>query len=110
MNDRSESTTPAPEMSSPRLEQRPIVVSFRDAERDLGFAYKTSGTWRNGVFDSSPWSTGELRCDCARGGLLYRNGSFACGQRRFRIERIDVWETGETVYSELPDNVVTPPA
>ena len=27
---------------------------------------------------------------------------FACGQRRFRIERIDVWETGETVYSELP--------
>ncbi|HEX6068456.1 MAG TPA: hypothetical protein VFZ18_01490 [Longimicrobiaceae bacterium] len=84
------------------LEERPIVVFFRDAERDLGFGYKTSGSWRDGVFDASPWSTGEFRCDCARAGLLYRTGSFACGQRRFRIERIDVWETGETVYSELP--------
>jgi hypothetical protein len=110
MNDRSEQPPETSATASPRLEHRPIVVNFRDSERDLGFAYKTSGTWRDGVFDPSPWSSGEYRCDCARGGLLYRNGSFACGQRRFRIERIDVWETGETVYSELPGDVMTPPA
>ena len=110
MPDRSEQASPTFAAPPRDPEIRPVVVSFRDLERDLGFAYKTSGTWRDGVFDSSSWSTGEYRCDCARGGLLYRNGSFSCGQRRFRIERIDVWETGETVYSELPGDVVTPPA
>lgn len=110
MNDSRERPSPTSPTSSSGVEYHAVVVNFRDTERDLGFAYKTSGTWRDGVFDSSPWSTGEFRCDCARGGLLYRNGSFACAQRRFRIERIDVWETGETVYSELPGDVVTPPA
>ena len=100
---------PGSALPAPGVEERPIVVLFRDAERDLGFGYKTRGSWREGVFDSSPWSTGEFRCDCARGGLLYRTGSFPCGQRRFRIERIDDWQTGETVYSELPRDVATPP-
>jgi hypothetical protein len=83
-------------------EQRAVVVFLRDTERGLGTGYKTTGTWREGRFDDSPWSEGEYRCDCARGPLLHWNDTFSCGDSRFRVERIVVWDTGETVYSESP--------
>lgn len=82
------------------VEQRPVMVFFRDTERGLGFSYKTPGIWRGGVFDAAPWKVGRYRCDCARGTLLYSTGEFACGSDRFPIERIVVWDTGVTVYSE----------
>lgn len=80
---------------------RTIMVFLRDTERGIGNGYKTRGSWREGGFDPSPWREGEYRCDCARGPLLYYgSGAFPCGDSRFLIERIVVWDTGETVYSE----------
>jgi hypothetical protein len=81
-------------------DRRTIMVFLRDRERELGTGYKTTGTWCEGRFDGTAWRGGELRCDCARGPLLYGSGSFPCGHSRFLIERIVVWDTGETVYSE----------
>jgi hypothetical protein len=81
-------------------ERRTIMVFLRDRERELGSGYKTTGTWRNGRFDDAPWREGEFRCDCARGPKMYLSGSFPCGDSRFVVERIVVWDSGETVYSE----------
>lgn len=76
------------------------MVFLRDTERDLGTGYKTKGGWRGGVYDPFPWSEGELRCDCARAGIFYSTGEFDCGRTRFVVERVVVWDTGETVFSE----------
>jgi hypothetical protein len=81
-------------------EQRTIMVFLRDTERGLGTGYKTQGEWIGGVFDPSPWSNGELRCDSVRGPLLHMGGDYLRGTSRFVVERIVVWDTGETVYSE----------
>jgi hypothetical protein len=87
-------------MNTMNGDERLIVVFLRDYERDLGTGYKTRGLWRGGVFDAEPWRSGEFACDCLRGPMLYGQGRFACGAERFRIERIVVWDTGETVYME----------
>ena len=81
-------------------EPRTIMVFVRDTEGGLGTGYKTRGMWREGRFDDTPWREGEYRCDCARGPLLYASGTFPCGDSRFVVERIVVWDSGETVYSE----------
>ena len=81
-------------------EERSIMVFLRDTETDLGTGYKTHGIWREGTFDPAPWSEGEYRCDCARAEILHGAGEFPCGTSRFVVERIVVWDTGETVYSE----------
>lgn len=85
----------------PETDRRTIMVFVRDTEEDIGTGYKTTGTWREGLFDSSPWREGEYRCDCVRGPMLYYGSDeFPCGNSRFLVERIVVWDTGETVYSE----------
>jgi hypothetical protein len=86
---------------APEGERRTVMVFLRDRERGLGTGYKTSGVWRDGRFDDAPWREGEYRCDCVRGPFLYHGSDgFPCGDSRFLVERIVVWETGETVYSE----------
>ena len=80
--------------------ERPILVFFRDTERGLGIGFKTKGVWHDGRFDEAPWSEGEFRCDCARSRLIYPAAEIACGRERFVIERIVIWDTGETIYSE----------
>ncbi len=90
----------ATDSALPEGDQRTIMVFLRDRERGLGTAYKTTGLWREGHFDANEWREGEYRCDCVRGPLLYSSGAFPCGDSRFAIERIVVWDTGETVYSE----------
>jgi hypothetical protein len=82
------------------IEERTIMVFLRDRQRDLGTGYKTKGIWRHGRFDASTWREGEKGCDCVRGPLLYGSGVYPCGNSRFLIERIVVWDTGETVHSE----------
>ena len=82
--------------------EQPILVFFRDLERGLGIGYKTKGVWRDGQFDETSWSEGELRCDCARGRLIYPAEEIACGRERFVIERMVIWDSGETIYSEQP--------
>ena len=84
----------------PEADERTVMVFLRDTERDLGTGYKTAGTWREGRFDASAWREGGKRCDCVRGPMLYGSGTYPCGHARFLIERIVVWDTGETVYSE----------
>lgn len=81
-------------------EPRTIMVFLRDTERDLGTGYKTTGSWREGRFDDTPWREDEYRCDCVRGPLLYGSGTFPCGDSRFVVERVVVWDSGETIYSE----------
>jgi hypothetical protein len=81
-------------------EERTVMVFIRDTKRDLGFGYKTRGSWRGGVFDPSLWAEGDNRCDCARARLVYRSGEYPCGTTRFVIERVVTWDTGDTVYSE----------
>jgi hypothetical protein len=81
-------------------DERTIMVFLRDRERDLGTGYKTRGLWQGGAFAAEPWRSGEFACDCTRGPMLYGRGDFACGAERFPIERIVVWDTGETVYAE----------
>lgn len=76
------------------------MVFLRDTVRDLGTGYKTRGTWRQDAFDHTPWSAGEYRCDCVRGEILHGKKDLPCGDSRFLVERIVVWDTGETVYSE----------
>lgn len=90
-------------MSRPEREQRTVVVFLRDRERGLGTGYKTRAEWIGGEFDDSPWRQGEFRCDSVRGRMLYNGGEYPAGETRFTIERIVVWDTGETVYSETGD-------
>jgi hypothetical protein len=88
------------EGAAKHVEEKTIMVFLRDTERGFGTGYKTKGHWVDGVFDATLWATGEKRCDAVRGPLLYLSGDFAAGTTRFAIERIVVWETGETVYTE----------
>jgi hypothetical protein len=91
-------------MNTTNGDERLIMVFLRDHERNLGTGYKTRGLWRDGVFDAEPWRSGEFACDCLRGPMLYGQGEFACGAERFQVERIVVWDTGDTVYTEADGN------
>ena len=88
----------APAGESP--EERTIMVFLRDTERGLGIGYKTRGAWQGGTFDDRPWSEGDHRCDCVRARIVYGSDDAPCGSTRYVVERIVVWDTGETVYSE----------
>lgn len=89
-----------PDPSSGSAVERAVMVFVRDLERGLRNGRKTRARWVDGRFDDAPWREGPYRCDCARGALLYGGEGWACGRTRFVVERIVVWDTGETVYSE----------
>lgn len=88
-------------VSSSPVEHRTIMVFLRDTVRGYGTGYKTQGHWVDGAFDPREWRSGAKRCDSVRGPMLYLSGEFPPGESRFVIERIVVWDTGETVYSEI---------
>lgn len=92
--------TPTSGLDPKRGDERTIMVFVRDTERDLVAAHKSQGRWQGGAFDDSPWAEGEFRCDCARARFVYSSGEYPCGSSRFLVERIVLWETGETVYQE----------
>lgn len=82
-----------------------VMVFLRDRARGLGTGYKMRLPQPEGAFDVEPWqSGGAFACDSVRGPMLYGNGEFEAGEGRFVVERIVLWDTGETVYSELPPN------
>lgn len=76
-----------------------ILVYLRDTVVGVTFACKTDGTWHEGIFDDQPWIRGDRRCDCQRGPLVYPGRDFTCGEDRFLVERIVLWETGETIHA-----------
>ena len=77
-----------------------IVVFIRDTQTNLRTGYKTRSAVRDGDVDVTKWATGEFRCDCARAPLVHGPGEYECGETRFVIDRIVLWDTGETIYSE----------